>query len=71
MLRPDASAAVVVARAHTIYTYKARDVVHTGDNAGIVAEIGKAVGLELEDVINIRLDKLNAVARPRSRGRIL
>jgi|GEM_PF-872135 len=66
VLKPGATAAVVVSRFHTFYKYRTREVVYTVNNADIVSKIGKDIGLELEDIIHIKLHKLNAVARPRS-----
>lgn len=66
VLRPGGTAAMVVARYHTFYTYKTREVVFTADNADIIAQIADSLGLIVENIINLRLDKLNSVARPRS-----
>lgn len=67
VLKPGATAAVVVARSNTFYRYKTREVLYTVSNASIVGDIGRDVGLELKDIIHVKLHKLNAVARPRSR----
>lgn len=67
VLKPGGIAAVVVAKIHTFYRYKSREIIYTLDNAQIVRQIGQMVGLEPLTTIHLRLDKLNAVARPRAR----
>jgi SAM-dependent methyltransferase len=66
VLRSGGHCAMVIARQHTFYRYKSREVVRIIDNAGVVSELARSCGLELEDAIHIELNKQNAVARPRS-----
>ncbi|GIV15167.1 MAG: hypothetical protein KatS3mg022_0602 [Armatimonadota bacterium] len=66
VLRPGGRCAMVIARQHTFYRYKSREVVRVLDNADIVSELAQVNGLEVEKVIHVELNKQNAVARPRS-----
>lgn len=66
VLRPGGRCAMVIARQHTFYRYKSREVVRVIDNADIVSELAQVTGLDVEKVIHIELNKQNAVARPRS-----
>lgn len=67
VLRPGAVAAVVVARSHTFYRYATREVLYTAQNAEIIEEIARGAGLGVDRVLHLKLNKHNAVARPRSR----
>jgi len=67
VLKPGGVCAVVVAKAHTFYRYKNREILYILDNAEIVKEIGQMVGLEFLKFIHLKLDKVNVLARPRSR----
>lgn len=66
VLRPGGCCAMVVARSHTFYTYKSRDIVRIVEIAEIVSELATRCGLEVVDAIHVELAKQNAVARPRS-----
>lgn len=66
VLRPGGRCAMVIAKQHTFYRYKSREVVRIIDNAEIVSELATLCGLELENAIHVELRKQNTVARPRS-----
>ncbi len=66
VLRCGGCCALVIARQHTFYRYKSREVVRVIDNADVVAELALQSGLEVEEAIHVELNKQNAVARPRS-----
>ncbi len=66
VLRPGRRCAMVIAKQHTFYRYKSREVVRIIDNAEIVSELATLCGLELENAIHVELRKQNTVARPRS-----
>jgi DNA modification methylase len=66
VLRSGGCCALVIARQHTFYRYKSRDVVRVIDNAEIVSELAERSGLEIENALHVELNKQNAVARPRS-----
>lgn len=66
VLRSGGRCAMVIARQHTFYRYKSRDVVRVIDNADIVSELAGVNGLEVENAIHVELNKQNTVARPRS-----
>jgi tRNA G10 N-methylase Trm11 len=66
VLYPGGRCAMVVARQHTFYRYKSREIVRMVENAEVVSELATLRGLEVEDAIHIELKKQNTVARPRS-----
>ncbi len=66
VLRPGGRCALVIARQHTFYRYKSRDIVRVIDNADIVSELAERSGLEVEHALHVELNKQNTVARPRS-----
>jgi hypothetical protein len=66
VLRSGGRCAMVIARQHTFYRYKSREVVRIIDNVGVVSELATMCGLEVEDAIHVELNKQNTVARPRS-----
>jgi len=66
VLRPGGRCAMVIARQHTFYRYRSRDVVRVIDNAEIVSELAEMGGLEIADALHVELNKQNAVARPRA-----
>jgi len=66
VLRPGGRCAMVVARTHTFYRYKSREIVRIIENADVVGEIAERCGLVVDDAIHIELAKQNSVARPRS-----
>jgi len=66
VLREGGRCAMVIARQHTFYRYKSREVVRIIDNADVVSELAIVNGLEVEDAIHVELNKQNTVARPRS-----
>jgi len=66
ILRSGGRCAMVIARQHTFYRYKSRDIVRVINNAEIVSELAEISGLEVEKAIHVELNKQNAVARPRS-----
>jgi tRNA G10 N-methylase Trm11 len=66
VLRSGGHCAMVIARQHTFYRYKSREVVRIVDNADIVSELAVMNGLEVEGAIHIELKKQNVIARPRS-----
>jgi SAM-dependent methyltransferase len=66
VLREGGRCAMVIARQHTFYRYKSREVVRMIDNADVVSELAMVNGLEVEHTIHVELNKQNAVARRRS-----
>ncbi|MCC6446994.1 MAG: hypothetical protein IT210_26515 [Armatimonadetes bacterium] len=66
VLKPSGICAMVVARSHTFYRYKSREIVRIVENAEAIAEIATLCGLEVKDTIHVELAKQNSVARPRS-----
>jgi tRNA G10 N-methylase Trm11 len=66
VLRPGGRCAMVIARQHTFYRYKSRELVRVIDNADVVSDLAIQCGLEVENAIHIELNKQNTVARPRS-----
>ncbi len=66
VLRPGGYCALVIARQHTFYRYKSREVVRVINNTDVVEELAHHCGLEVENTIHVELKKQNAVARPRS-----
>ncbi len=66
VLREGGRCAMVIARQHTFYRYKSREVVRMIDNADVVSELATVNGLGVEDAIHVELNKQNTVARPRS-----
>jgi len=66
VLRPGGCCAMVIARQHTFYRYKSREVVRIIDNAGTISELAAFCGLDTEHTLHIELNKQNTVARPRS-----
>ncbi len=66
VLRPGGRCAMVIARQHTFYRYKSREVVRVIDNTGIVSELAQVNGLDVEKILHVELNKQNTVARPRS-----
>lgn len=66
LLRPGGRCVMVIARQHTFYRYKSREVVRVIDNVDVISELAEVNGLEAEEAVHIELSKRNAVARPRS-----
>lgn len=66
VLRPGGACAMVIAKQHTFYRYKSREVVRLIDNADVVSELATRCGLEIKSSIHVELNKQNPVARPRS-----
>lgn len=66
-LTADGVALVVVAKSHTFYVHKTKQIVHTVAADSAVSELGDQVGLEVERVIDVPLHKSGGLnARPRS-----
>jgi hypothetical protein len=66
-LRESGKAIFVVGTTHTFYVHKTREILHTADAVGAVAELGEAAGLKVSDVLTIPLKKSGGLnARPRS-----
>lgn len=66
VLRSGGRCAMVIAKQHTFYRYKSREVVRIIHNYDVVSELARWSGLEVENAIHVELNKQNAVARPRS-----
>jgi SAM-dependent methyltransferase len=66
VLKPGGRCAMVVARQHTFYKYRSREVVRMVDNASIVSELAEVNGFNVEKMVHVELKKQNSIARPRS-----
>ena len=66
-LSSNGHALFVVANTHTFYVHKSKKVVHTVDATGAICEIGSQIGLNVDEIINVPLQKSGGLnARPRS-----
>lgn len=66
-LSPDGVALIVVAKSHTFYIHKSKEILHTVDAVGAMSEIAALAGLQVSSVIDVPLHKSGGLnARPRS-----
>jgi hypothetical protein len=66
-LSPDGKAVFVVAKSHTFYIHKTKEILHSVDSPAALCEIGQQAGLGVEEVIDVPLSKSGGLnARPRS-----
>lgn len=66
-LTENGKALFVVASSHTFYVHKTKEILHSVDATGAICEVGEQVGLEVESVIDVPLQKSGGLnARPRS-----
>jgi hypothetical protein len=66
-LRDGGKALFVVATSHTFYIHSTKEILHTVNAVGAMADLGRSVGLAVEDIIHIPLKKSGGLnARPRS-----
>lgn len=66
VLRPGGRAAVVIGTRSTFYRFATREPLYRVEMAELLAEAATASGLDLDERIEIELDKGNRNARPRS-----
>lgn len=66
-LEPNGTALFVVAKSHTFYIHKTKEILHTVDAARAICELGEQANLHVTEVINVPLAKSGGLnARPRS-----
>ncbi len=72
VLRPGGRAAIVVSKYHRFYELESRKVVREFDMSAAVAEVASipryAVGLGVDEIVDIELPKMDYVARPGAKG---
>lgn len=66
-LSPEGKAVFVVAKSHTFYIHKTKQILHTVDSPRALCEVAEQAGLGIADVIDVPLAKSGGLnARPRS-----
>ena len=65
-IKDDGKIIYIIGKESIFYSNKTKEILYKVECDNIFVEIAESVGLSVDEVINIELDKKNAVARPRS-----
>lgn len=67
VLKQGACCVFIVAKTNTFYTYKTREITRVFNNESVTKKLGEQAGFRVKQVLHSKLDKMNPVARPRSK----
>ena len=56
----------IIGKESVFYSNSTKEILYKVECDNIFKEIAESVGLKVKEIVNIELDKKNAVARPRS-----
>jgi methylase of polypeptide subunit release factors len=65
-IKEDGKIIYIIGKESIFYSLATKEILYKVECDKIFAEIAESVGLKVDEIINIELDKKNAVARPRS-----
>lgn len=65
-IKKDGTIIYIIGKESVFYSNSTKDILYKVECDNIFKEIAESVGLKIKEVVNIELDKRNAVARPRS-----